>query len=331
MNFYVKRLFLNSNYKSNESVEKTIYIKSNNCYIKNKFLNTLSNKFYNIKTNYLYFHDDFKTNYINTILMPELNLYISSTITKDPKHTIDLNSTIKNYFKENIQLTKNIINSTKQKFFSTIFEINKLFTKICKKSSNNLDIIKFNNFKNDFIDCIFKNSENNNNFKISEYFVSSIGIEGFKTFSNHLPNGENKVFVINDNFNLFKCLLIDEIINKANFLNISYEIYKNPLNPRIIDHIKIPSINLCIISNTFLFKEKIPGIQINEENFLKNKFENEKLLEQKRDLNNLIEILNSLCKELRKNYSILDDFFENCIIENKFNNLIDDTLKNVIR
>ncbi|HJC99528.1 MAG TPA: hypothetical protein H9923_01085, partial [Candidatus Dwaynia gallinarum] len=87
----------------------------------------------------------------------------------------------------------------------------------------------------------------------------------------------------------------------------------------------------CIISNTFLFKEKIPGIQINEENFLKNKFENEKLLEQKRDLNNLIEILNSLCKELRKNYSILDDFFENCIIENKFNNLIDDTLKNVIR
>ena len=47
--------------------------------------------------------------------------------------------------------------------------------------------------------------------------------------------------------------------------------------------------------------------------------------------NNLIEILNSLCKELRKNYSILDDFFENCIIENKFNNLIDDTLKNVIR
>lgn len=332
MNFYVKRLFLNPYNKSqNNFTNKNIYLKSNNNYIKNKFINALSNKFYNIKTNYIYFHDDFKTNYINALLMPELNFSISSFNNQNSSKTIDLNSTIKNYSENDIKTLKNNISSMHKDFSNIICKINELFSSICKNHSLNLNKDKFYDFKYDFINHIFKNQGEKTPFKISEYLISSVGIEGFKTFSNYLPQDENKVFVINDDFNIFKPLLLNEIFNKSIDLNISVEIYRNPLNKKIIDHIKIPSLNVCIISNNFLFNEKVPGVQINSEDFSLNKISFKEIKNDYENITLLIKDLNLLCTTLRKNYNELYKFFDDYVIENKFNDLVFNTLKNVIR
>lgn len=331
MNFYVKRLFLNSNYKLNTIYKKNFYINSPNDYLKNKFLNTLCKKLYNLETHHFYFHDNFKTNYINHILMPELNLYISSINNKNKTYTINLGKSTKNYSKKDIQHNIDKISIFKKQFFYNVKQIHTLFKSMCENSINNLDTKIFNEFKDEFLNHIFKNTNKSNNHNVSEYFISSAGINGFKTFSNYIPSDENKVFIINDNFNLFKNTLINEIIKKGIEFNLPYEIFKSSVDKTIIDHIKFPSLNLCIVSNNFLFKEKIPGIQINEELFYKNNFENQELSKQKNNLENLITNLNALCNSLKNEYIILDNFFEDCVIKNEFENLIDYTLKNVIR
>lgn len=331
MNFYVKRLFLNSNYKLNIISKKILYINSSNDYVKNKFFNILSQELYNIETNYLYFHDNFKTNYINHILIPELNLYIGSINNKNKTITINLNNAIRNYPKETIQYNINKINTLKKQFFSNIKEICTLFESICKNYNNNLNTNIFNEFKDEFINNIFKSVNKSKEYKFSEYCVSSIGVDGFKTFSNYIPNNENKIFIINDNFNLFKNILINEILEKSKILNIPCEIFKNPIDKTIIDHIRLPSLNLCIISNNFLFNEKIPGIQINEDLFLKNNIIDGNLLEQKNNLKNLITNLNYFYNSFKNEYEIINNFLEGYINKNKLKNLINYTLKNVIR
>lgn len=331
MNFYVKRLFLNSNHTLNNISKKILYINSPNDYVKNKFFSMLSQKLYNVETNFLYFHDNFKTNYINHILIPELNLFISSLYNKNKTLTINLNNVMEKYPIDKINPTISKINETEKIFSSNLNQIRNLFNLICKNHTNNLNLNIFNEFVDEFINHTFKNSNNFSNNKPYECFISSVGIYGFKTFSNYIPDNENKIFVINDDFNLFKNIFVKKLLDKSKLLNIPYEIFKNPLDKNVIDHIKFPSLNLCIISNDFLFKEKIPGIQINEELFLKNNIKDMDFLNQKNNLEVLIKNFNELCNSLKNEYSLINNFLEDHINKNKLSNLVNYTLKNVIR
>lgn len=330
MSFYIKRLFLTPYCLQDNFPDKTIYLKSTNNYIKSKFISALSDKLYNTKSSYIFFHDNFKTNSINTILIPELNYSISSCYKQKSSHIINLNSLIKGYSQDNIKIFKDKLIPMHKDFSNIVYKLNNLFSSICIDHSLNLNKHRFQDFKYEFINYIFKNAKKENNPKIFEYFISSIGIKGFKSFSSYLPNNENKVFVINDVFNTFKPLLLNKILNKAKDLNVSIEVYRNPLNMKIIDHIKIPSLNVCIISNDFLFNEKVPGVQINLVEFSLNKTLNSEVKLKEENLKNLVVELNYICHKIQKSYSILYNYFDNYVVESKFNNLLSDTLKNVI-
>lgn len=325
MSFNIKRLFSDTNIIETLP-KKTVYIKSSSDYIANKFLNILSTQLYSKKTDTIFFYNTFKDNYLESIYMPNINLYISSLNNFNPQHTINLDSAFK-YFDNFINCNKYNIENIKYDFYLSKSKINSLFLKISKQLSLKLDYSYFNDFKNHFIESIFKScSTNSNNLKITKYFVSSVGINGFKTFSNYIPHNENKIFIMNDEFNVFTSHLFQDIISKADFLKISYVIYKNTLNPNIIDHIKIPSLNLCLLSNNFLFKSNIPGIQINAENLFKYIYE-DILLTDKLNLNKELETLTFLCENLNSHYLKINSIYENNLLSSNFDILINETLK----
>lgn len=318
MSFHIKRVF--SNFSNIHSIPKdVVFIKCSSDYITNKFLNSLYSNFYIKKIDYTFFHNTFKTDYIESININNNHLFTSSLSYFKPKHIINLDSTFNsNYVYENEHELINL----KYDFYKSTSKIYNIFSNICKEASLKINYSKFYEFKNEFINYIFsKKTPNALEFKKNSYLVSSIGIDGFKTFSNYIPNGLNKVFILNDSFNLFKFKLFDEIIKKAISLNIPYEIYRNSFNPKIIDHIKIPSLNICLVSNNLLFNVKIPGIQINDYNFFNSIDSIETFL-----LENTINDLNKINETLNNHYLKISQFYENNLSINKFNKLIDTSL-----
>lgn len=326
MTFYVKRSFLND---LSDNYENKIYLNSKNNHIKNISLNIISHKLYNLKTPKLYLYDKLINNHICKIILPDLNVSIStSNFINKNTYSLELDPFVN--YKENYYIIKTkedieILLITLNEWINKIYN---LFKSISKTLSKHLNINKLQNFKDEFLNNTFKNIRYENNKTNLEFLISSAGINGFKSFSSQLPSLENNLFILNDTFSIFKNLLIDEILNKSNNLNLYYEIYKNSLD-NSIDHIKIPSLNLCIISNNILFNERIPGIQIHDKDFLID-FKNEELLSMKKELNNHLKIFNLLCKEIKNKHLILNNHFKDCIVKDKFINLMDDTIKNVI-
>ncbi len=327
MTFYLKRLFLN---ELNSNYEKNIYLKSQNNYISNKSLNIISNRLYNIKTTQLYLYDKFINDHICKIILPDLNISIntSNDLSKDT-HLIELDSFV-NYKKNDciIKIKEDIEYVLSHNLKEWINKIYTLFKLISKELSKYLNTNKLYNFKDNLLNNIFNDIPNKDNLNNSEFLISSVGINGFKSFSSQLHSYENKLFILNDYFSIFKDILINEILNESINLNLYYEIYKNSIN-KSIDHIRIPSLNLCIISNNILFNDKIPGIQIYDKEFLID-FENKELSIMKKELNNYLKEFNLICTELKNKHLILNKYFEDCIIKDKFINLIDNTIKNVI-
>lgn len=327
MTFYLKRSFLN---KLNINYEKNIYLKSQNNYISSKSLNIISNKLYNIKTTQLYLYDKFINDHICKIILPDLNISIntSNNMSKNT-HLIELDSLVN--YKENdyiIKIKEDIEYGLYHNLKKWTNKIYTLFKLISNELSQYLNTNKLYNFKNNLLNNIFNNISYESNLNNSEFLISSVGITGFKSFSSQIPSYENKLFILNDYFSIFKDILIGEILNKSNDLNLYYEIYKNSIDTSI-DHIKIPGLNLCIISNNILFNDRIPGTQIYDKEFLID-FENKELFNMKKELNNYLKEFNLICTELKNKHLILNKYFEDYIIKDKFINLIDNTIKNVI-
>lgn len=316
MNPKIKRLFINTkiNYSSNF---ENICIKCEHEYIISKFLNELLKKLYSLNFNLTCIYQNFKTDYLNQILINDLNLSLSPS---KSNHIIDLSPSLKFLNKIELSNYDSKINSLKKTFIKDLNNLKKMFVFERENAKKFLDMTNINEFCENLIKDIFKTNTIGNEFYIEENIISSIGIYGFKTFSSNIFNNENKVFILNDEFNLLKHKIINKILNKAYELNLFCEVYKNNFDFEI-DHIKIPSLSFILFSNSILFKENFPGIKINIEGFLNTHHYDKKIFEN----------LNKVYKSLQENYLLKETYLENSIINSIFNDLINETLKNVIR
>ena len=320
MNFHIKRLFT---HKKNTLInpKNRIYIKSKDPYITNRFLNLLSSSYYKKETDLIFYYNPFNTDYLESIYMPNINLYISSLKDFNEKYTFNIeeNNCSENYINPYIEYMKH-------EFLIYSLKIKDAYLNLRNSICLNLDYNKFNQFKSTFINSIFNNNHIfSNKYETKEYYISSLGIYGLTSFSNYIYTGENKVFIMNDKYNLFSWTLIEDIIKIAEYENISYEIYKDTLSCETIDHIKIPSLNVCLISNNFLNNRKIPGIQLNDYMFFKNI--NELInKDQKVYLDNLLIKFKNICNVLSENYINLNNKLENTINSTNFNKLINEIL-----
>ncbi len=321
MEFHIKRLFANP---FKDTSNQTIYLSSSSDYVISKFLTILSNKLYTSKINSIYLYDNFKTNYINSVLLPDFNISIKSS--RYMNHKYNLDDIIKDFrgFKD-INDDKDEIEDLKNRFNYLKKEIYGEFNIISSEGIKYIDDNLFCKFKDDFISSFFnKDHKDTPLSENKEFSISSTGIENFKTFSSNLQMGENKVFIINDPFSSFKDMLFSHIIKKLKEVNINYECYKSPIDKDVIDHIKIPSFNLCIISNNLLFNEKIPGVQINSRDFMSFKYKS------KDSLNKIILEFKPLCASLKNKYEYKNKLIDSFISTKVFNSLCDDIIKNVI-
>lgn len=327
MDFNIKRLFIDDFHYLNKLYDREIYISSYTSYLINKFLTCISQKLYTLKVNAIYIYDDFNTDYINSIILPDYRTSIKGSKYINSKY--DLNSIIKNnnklwYAEEDNKYIKEDLLSIRDKIYNIFKTISSTFIKKIPY------INTLNSFKDKFILNIFNQIPSKGIDNNLEFLISSAGVNGFKTLSNNLPMYENRVFVINDSFDSFKNVLFNEIICKLNKLNLHYEIYKSPIDKVNIDHIKVPSLDLCIISNNILFKEKIPGVQINLDMFINysNYTEINSLKEQLHNITLKYDYLSNILRKYREEYSTLLD---RNIIRNRFYELIEDIIKNVIQ
>lgn len=324
MDFNIKRLFVDNFFSLNKLYDKEIYITYFDDYTLNKFLTLLSQRIYNLKINSICTYDNFNTDYINGIILPDLKLLIKGSKNIESKYNIESiikNNENKQYIKED-QVLKHIILSLKD-------EIYKRFISIYSILKNDINMYPLNKFKQEFIINIFKKSPYEDTNHNLELLISSGGINGFKTFSNNLPTYENNVFVINDSFSLFKDELFKEIINSLNKLKLHCELYKSPIDNSKVDHIKIPCFDTCIISNNILFNEKIPGIQIDLDEII-DTYNNKKVDMLKEELLNLKSEYLSLSNKLKIYRDTQTSLSDQYIIRERSYELIEDIIKNVI-
>ncbi len=314
-----KRVFSNLGNFQN----KVLAIYSQNEYLKNKFLTCLSQKIYS--TNYfsIFNHNDLRANFVEQILIPELNILITTTETTGD-FVLDLDVLNENLYLSNYN---NHITSLKNEFALCKTKIENEFLNICELNKENLNKELFNNFMDDILNKTFSNIQKNNTYKEDEFLISSITFNGFKSFSNQLHSCENRVIVLNDSFNLFKDTFLKEFLKQCRTFKLPIELYKNPIDKTQIDHIKIPSLNLFISSRDYLFNNKKPGTQINE-----NKFSNKSIsTSQLYNLNSLIKELNFKGNLIENKLLEIENKIDSCLNKEKFNNLIDYAIKNVIQ
>lgn len=316
----IKRVFSNLNNFQN----KILSLHSENEYIKNKFITSLSQKIYFMKIFSIYSHNTLRSKFLKEILIPELNILITTN-----ENTSDLILDLDVVINKNINLKfpKGEFDLLEREFSLCKKIFQEEFLNLCSINQQNLNENIFEDFKKHFLNKIFKNTPEKHNFTKEEFLISSITLEPFKSFSNQTLTNENNVFVLNDKFNLFKGKLLNEIIKQCENLNISVEIYKNPFDENIIDHLKIPSLSLFILSRDYLFKENCPGIQISENNFLNNSPLNLEL----KNLNSIIKNLKLKGAYIENKFLNIESQIQNNINQNKFEKLLDYTIKNVIR
>lgn len=302
---------------------KILALHSKNEYLKNKFLTELSQKIYSIKYFSICSHDNLRAKFITEILIPKLNILITTAETTGDL-ILDLD-----IINENLDLSyyNNEITSLKNEFTLCKIKLENEFLNICKLNKENLNVKIFNDFMNNLLDKTFCNVPKDQVYNQDEFLISSITFDGFKCFSSQLHSYENKVFILNDSFNLFKDIFFKEILERCKIFKIPIELYKNPIDNTEIDHIKIPCLNLFISSRDYLFNDKKPGIQINENTFLSKSISQSKLY----NLDSLIKELKIKGNLIENKLLEIENKIESTLDKEKFNKLINYAIKNVIQ
>ncbi len=314
-----KRIFSNLDNFQN----KVLAIYSKNQYLKSKFLTCLSQKIYSSNYFSIFSHNNLRANFVEQILIPELNILITTTETTGD-FVLDLDVLNDNLYLSNYN---DDITSLKNEFALCKTKVENEFLNISESNKDNLNKEIFNEFMDNLLNKTFFNIPKNNTYKEDEFLISSITFNGFKSFSNQLHSCENRVIVLNDSFNSFKDIFLKEFLNRCKKFKLPIELYKNPIINTQIDHIKIPYLNLFISSRDYLFNSKKPGTQINE-----NKFLNKPILtSQLCNLNSLIKELTFKGNLIETKLLEIENKIDSCLNKEKFNNLIDYTIKNVIQ
>lgn len=316
----VKRVFSNlNNFQS-----KILSLHSENDYVKNKFITSLSQKIYSMKNFCIFSHNTLRSNFINEILIPELDILIT-TNENIGDLILDLDVVIEKNI--NSKISKNEIDLLENEFSLCKKKVQREFLKLSSLNQQNLNEIIFEDFKKHFLSKIFKNPIKKHNFVKEEFLISSITLKSFISFSNQTLTNENNVFVLNDKFNLFKGKLLEIVFKHCENLNIDVEIYKNPFDENTIDHLKIPSLSLFILSRDYLFNEKCPGTQINEDDFLNKNSINLNL----NNLNFMIKNLKIKGNYIENKFLSIETQIQKNINQDKFQKLLNYAIKNVIR
>ncbi|MCC3869065.1 ATP-binding protein [Terrisporobacter mayombei] len=209
---------------------------------------------------------------------------------------------------EIVQCNKEI-GSCFQRAFKYLKASEPIFYDIESKNSDAMDFGKLNKFTEEFIEEIFKEIENKDEFSNPRHlFGTAITPIGHIDYADSLLQDAKKVYYLNGKIGYGKTTFLKRIYDKAVLKGLKVEVFHYPLIPAKIESIMIKDLGIAITTSSLFKDEDVINLGefMDKEKINDHKEElevNEKILDE------LINYAISNLKKAKSNHDIIENYY----------------------
>lgn len=211
--------------------------------------------------------------------------------------------------KSEIEKCNKEISACFQRAFKYLNAAKPIFYDIESKNSNAMDFGKLNKFTDEFIEELFKNIENKEEFSIPRHlFGTAITPIGHVDYADSLLQDAQKIYYIKGKIGYGKTTFLKRVYDKAILKGLNVEVFHYPLIPEKIESIMITDLGIAITTSS-LFKDKeVINLDqfINEDKIINYK---EELEVDEKILDELINYAISNLKKAKLKHDIIENYY----------------------
>ena len=233
--------------------------------------------------------------------------------------------------KREIEQCNKEISACFQRAFKYLSAAKPIFYDIESKNSNAMNFGKLNKFTDEFIEELFKGTENKEELSVARHlFGTAITPIGHIDYADNLLQEAERIFYIKGKIGYGKTTFLKRVYDKAILKGLKVEVFHYPLIPDKIESIMITDLGIAITTSS-LFKDKeVINLEqfMNEDKIINYK---EELEVDEKILDELINYAISNLKKAKSNHDIIEAYYIPNMDFNKVDELKEELVERIIK